>query len=377
MFSVEKIAQKNHAPAFVIAFVSALHGHLEENRIPVKDGLLLLKTVSMTVINGVNLSLLRCKETAEAPAPVAKYPRYEHYGFATQQATLPAVLIQRQVITPEDMIGFASALLRPELREDGNDLLAALASKLQEQCQELPVDELNSIWVPFLRSFSHLVLESGVVHDISPYRELYVTLLNSWLVRYVRHESKEGESLVRETLKCHCGDCLQLNIFLASAERQQGQFSMNKDRRQHLHQMLDKERIDCTHETSRVGNPQTLVVTKTFKFKSNKIVRQEWKRRYEMAVKHLGAFQQDHLAALLGPEQYSHITKMTHLRASQSRSQRRRSGQLELHPESANPSVLAPSIALHHRQGHPTVPPPVTGVKRRHAPSEEDVIDLT
>lgn len=38
---------------------------------------------------------------------------------------------------------------------------------------------------------------------------------------------------------------------------------MGKQRRQHLHQQLDNLRIDCTHDTERYGNPQTLVVTKT------------------------------------------------------------------------------------------------------------------
>ena len=42
-----------------------------------------------------------------------------------------------------------------------------------------------------------------------------------------------------------------------------GRFPIRKDRRQHLHQQIDKHRCDCTHVTERIGSPQTLVCTKT------------------------------------------------------------------------------------------------------------------
>ena len=40
---------------------------------------------------------------------------------------------------------------------------------------------------------------------------------------------------------------------------------MGKARRFHLHRQLDDNSCDATHQTERIGNPQTLIVTKTRK----------------------------------------------------------------------------------------------------------------
>ena len=40
-------------------------------------------------------------------------------------------------------------------------------------------------------------------------------------------------------------------------------FRVRKERRQHLHQMIEQLGLDMTHETERIGSPQTLVCTKT------------------------------------------------------------------------------------------------------------------
>ncbi|HUY31156.1 MAG TPA: 2OG-Fe(II) oxygenase [Pirellulales bacterium] len=64
-------------------------------------------------------------------------------------------------------------------------------------------------------------------------------------------------------LACQCEDCLALSRFLCDPARQVGRFSVRKDRRQHLHQQIDRHHCDLTHVTERSGSPQTLVCTKT------------------------------------------------------------------------------------------------------------------
>ena len=64
-------------------------------------------------------------------------------------------------------------------------------------------------------------------------------------------------------LGCRCEDCQMLSRFLSDAAQQVARFPLRKDRRQHLHQQIDKHRLDLTHVTDRVGSPQTLVCTKT------------------------------------------------------------------------------------------------------------------
>ncbi len=64
-------------------------------------------------------------------------------------------------------------------------------------------------------------------------------------------------------LNCKCDDCAALSKFLRDPVAGVGRFPLRKDRRQHLHQQIDRHRCDCTHVTERRGSPQTLVCTKT------------------------------------------------------------------------------------------------------------------
>jgi hypothetical protein len=64
-------------------------------------------------------------------------------------------------------------------------------------------------------------------------------------------------------LDCDCEDCRALSRFLRDPAQSVARFPIRKDRRQHLHQQIEKHQCDCTHVTERVGSPQTLVCTKT------------------------------------------------------------------------------------------------------------------
>ena len=66
-----------------------------------------------------------------------------------------------------------------------------------------------------------------------------------------------------DKLSCNCDDCSALSAFLANPDRKQGRFPLAKIRRQHLHQVIDRNRCDLTHVTERRGSPFTLVCTKT------------------------------------------------------------------------------------------------------------------
>jgi 2-oxoglutarate-Fe(II)-dependent oxygenase superfamily protein len=64
-------------------------------------------------------------------------------------------------------------------------------------------------------------------------------------------------------LGCRCEDCVALSRFLRDPAERVGRFPVNKQRRRHLHQQIDKHRCDVKHVTERKGSPQTLVCTKT------------------------------------------------------------------------------------------------------------------
>jgi hypothetical protein len=63
-------------------------------------------------------------------------------------------------------------------------------------------------------------------------------------------------------------------------------FPLRKDRRQHLHQQIDAQRLDLTHVTERTGSPQTLVCTKTQASYERRLA------QYEVDRSLLGEFEQ-------------------------------------------------------------------------------------
>ncbi len=64
------------------------------------------------------------------------------------------------------------------------------------------------------------------------------------------------------SLGCSCGDCRELQEFMHHPAQQSHRFRVRLDRRQHLHQMIERHRLEITHVTERQGSPQTLVCTK-------------------------------------------------------------------------------------------------------------------
>jgi len=64
-------------------------------------------------------------------------------------------------------------------------------------------------------------------------------------------------------LSCKCEDCRELQAFARDPVTQVHRFRVRKERRSHLHGQIERHDLDMTHETERVGSPQTLVCTKT------------------------------------------------------------------------------------------------------------------
>ncbi|NCF17798.1 MAG: hypothetical protein GWP63_06110 [Haliea sp.] len=64
-------------------------------------------------------------------------------------------------------------------------------------------------------------------------------------------------------LSCGCGDCRQLSHFLADPKQRELRLALKKERRKHLHRIIDSDRCDLKHVTERQGRPYTLVCTKT------------------------------------------------------------------------------------------------------------------
>ena len=96
-----------------------------------------------------------------------------------------------------------------------------------------------------------------------PLQDLLSYCVSSLEASSARVPSCPADWSERVTFSCSCGDCVALLRFLRNPTETQQRFKMGKGRRQHLHQQLDGNRCSVTHVTEHVGNPHTLVVTKT------------------------------------------------------------------------------------------------------------------
>lgn len=75
---------------------------------------------------------------------------------------------------------------------------------------------------------------------------------------------KEPTDWRREAnLTCKCADCKTLASFMADPDAETLRLPLAAKRRGHLHNTINVKKLDLTHETERVGRPQTLVCTKT------------------------------------------------------------------------------------------------------------------
>jgi hypothetical protein len=84
-------------------------------------------------------------------------------------------------------------------------------------------------------------------------------------------------------VSCKCEDCRELVQFLKDPHEQVHRFSVRKERRRHLHQVIDSHQCDLEHVTDRRGSPQTLVCTK------NTASFQRRLRQYQLDQEHLKA----------------------------------------------------------------------------------------
>lgn len=76
-------------------------------------------------------------------------------------------------------------------------------------------------------------------------------------------EKIAGTYSVSEQVSCSCKDCKKLQEFLSDAEQELLIWPLAKDRRQHIHSMIEDMGISVSHTTERVGSPYKLHLKKS------------------------------------------------------------------------------------------------------------------
>jgi hypothetical protein len=64
-------------------------------------------------------------------------------------------------------------------------------------------------------------------------------------------------------IRCGCALCKQLARFLVARNQRQLDWPLAKERRAHVHQIVERHELPVTHQTRRTGSPYTLVLCKT------------------------------------------------------------------------------------------------------------------
>ena len=100
-------------------------------------------------------------------------------------------------------------------------------------------------------------------------------------------ERQEGDWSIPVHLRCTCELCVALAQFLADPERQEWLWPLAKQRRRHIHGILDQYELPVTHETIRSGSPQKLELIKT-----RALFKQERERRaaYATALRNVAKY---------------------------------------------------------------------------------------
>ena len=94
------------------------------------------------------------------------------------------------------------------------------------------------------------------------YARLWRQAADFLLARSSSPPSEPSDWTIAADIPCDCEDCASLRGFCRDPAKRVERFSVRKDRRKHLHRVIDGYRLDVDHVTERSGSPYTLVCTK-------------------------------------------------------------------------------------------------------------------
>ena len=107
-----------------------------------------------------------------------------------------------------------------------------------------------------------LMHKQGAVADTAAYGVLWRQAADFLLERSSTVPVEPTDWAIAADMVCACEFCTRLRAFCEDPVKRLERFKVRKDLRKHLHQIIDRHRLDLHHETERRGSPYTLVCTK-------------------------------------------------------------------------------------------------------------------
>jgi hypothetical protein len=154
------------------------------------------------------------------------------------------------------------------------DVLAGLARSLLATGQDELLSRLVDHALGLPKKYPLRTAHAAALTALRPWLKVHVKKPSEALSRWVASCCEQLEALAvaapqkptdyrrAANISCDCADCAELKKFLASPHENVRRFPISKQRRRHLHSMIDQHQCDVTHATQRTSQQDTLVCTK-------------------------------------------------------------------------------------------------------------------
>lgn len=107
---------------------------------------------------------------------------------------------------------------------------------------------------------------------------LYGHVVGALAVALAAPERSRDDWTIAAPTRCDCALCQTLASFLRDRDRTRHAWPLAKEKRSHVHGVIDGNRLPVTHTTTRQGSPYTLVLTKQAAlFEREAAERSQWK----------------------------------------------------------------------------------------------------
>ena len=104
--------------------------------------------------------------------------------------------------------------------------------------------------------------EAAGFADTAAFTALWRHATDFLLARSAEPPVEPRDWSIDANIACRCEHCRKLEAFCRDADAKTARFPLRKELRAHLHQTIDRHRLDIDHVTERRGRPYTLVCTK-------------------------------------------------------------------------------------------------------------------
>ena len=120
-----------------------------------------------------------------------------------------------------------------------------------------PVIELSKLLQHFYKDYQSPELSEWDYSKLTDYA------IKKLMLEVKQGPRKAGDWSIQNESSCRCNDCQVLTEFLQSSHLQQKVWPLAKQRRRHIHGIINCMRLPVTHNTEHTGSPHKLILKKT------------------------------------------------------------------------------------------------------------------